>query len=196
MGRDGLAFLVAVLCVTGAILFLAGRRALIHMKNREVRKAGAALMAERDELEQRANELEALQAEIESLRASIADLATRKLILGRRGRKRATTLRRFTHEIGRSEPGRSLFAFSLAMAPGFLQRPDAKAVVHPSIWAFENRAEVWAADFPAAQMLTRTVFNDAVGVTIGAPDEEAVEDAGDGRAKDGWANDGRGARAS
>ncbi|MCG5241059.1 hypothetical protein ACIU1J_08995 [Azospirillum doebereinerae] len=181
MGRDGLAFLVAVLCVAGAILFLAGRRALIHMKDREVKKAGATLMAEREELEQRANELEALQAEIDRLRASLADLATQKLILGRRGRKRADTSRRFTHEIGRSEPGRSLFAFSLSMAPGFLQRPDAKAVVHPAIWAFENRVEVWAADFPAAQMLTRTVFNDAVGVTVGAPEGEAGGRAGDGR---------------
>ncbi len=169
LGNDGFLFLVATLCIAGVLLFLAVRWALIHLKDREVKRTGVILLAEREDLERRANELEALQAEIELHKANLTDLAAQKLVLTRRGRKRTTASRRFIHEIGRGEPGRSLFTFTLSMVPGFAQRPGAKSVVHPSIWAFQNEAKVWAADFPAAQMLTRTVFNDAVGVSIGVP---------------------------
>lgn len=175
MGSDGFVFLMAVLCVTAVTLGLAGRGLLIRVKEREIRKAGGALMIERAALEQRANELEALQADIDAQRAALADLATQALILSRRGRKRAGPERRFVHEIGRGEAGRSLFTFTLAMAPGFTRRPDAKAILHPDIWSFENEARVWATDFPAAQMLTRTIFNESVGVTVGTPEEDAGE---------------------
>jgi len=175
MANDGFVFVIAILCITAVVLFLAARRTLIHVKDREVKRTGAALLVEREELERRANELEALQTEIEARKAALADLAAQKLIVTRRGRKRTGTSRRFVHEIGRGEPGRSLFTFPLSMIPGFAQRPGAKLVVHPSLWAFHNEAQVWAADFPAAQMLTRTVFNDAVGVVVRLPD--ASEDA-------------------
>ena len=101
------------------------------------------------------------------------------MLLTRRGGKRTSASRRFVHEIGRLEPGRSLFRFPLSMVPGFAQRPGAKMVVHPAIWPFQNEAHVWSADFPAAQMLTRTIFNDAVGVTIGTPPDDTDEASGD-----------------
>ncbi|PWC34225.1 hypothetical protein [Azospirillum sp. TSO35-2] len=175
--------LLALFCITATPLFLAVRRGLIHRTEREIRRAGAALIAERDALEAQANELEAMQADIGRLKARLVELSTEKLILDRRSGKRAATSRRFIHEIGRFEPGRSQFTFRLAMAPGFLDRPDAKAVVHPAIWRFENEAQVWATDFGAAQMLSRSIFHDGVGVTITGgedPDDVAGASAGGG----------------
>lgn len=176
LGGDDYIVLLSLLCMAGTLLFLAIRHGLITLKEREVKRVGAQLMAERDALEERANALEARQSEIETQKAALADLEAEKLMLTRRGKKRASGSRRFIHEIGRPEPGRHLFRFPLSMSPGATQRPDAKAVVHPAIWPFQNEAQVWAADFPAAQMLTRSIFNDAVGVVIGAaPDSDAPD---------------------
>ena len=163
--------LVTSVGMAAVILFLIIRRVLIHRTEKEVRRIGDALKTERQELERRADELEAFQTEIEVLKAKLADLATQKLMLSRRGRKRTTTSRRFIHEIGRAEPGRHCFPFTLSVAPGFAQRPEPKLVVHPAIWAFHNEAQVWASDFPAAQMLTRSVFHEGVGVTVGIAGE-------------------------
>lgn len=170
--------LLALFCVGATLLFLGIRRALILRTDREIRRCGATLVAERDALESQANELEAMQAEIAALKAQLVELSTEKLILTRRGGRRTAATRRFIHEIGRPEPGRSRFVFRLAMAPGFTARPDAKAVVHPAIWRFENEAQVWAADFAAAQMLTRNIFHDGVGVTVSSEDAEETATAG------------------
>ena len=171
--------LLALFCIGATLLFLGIRRALILRADRQIRRCGAILVAERDALEDQANELEAMQAEIGLLKAKLVELSTEKLILNRRGGKRAATARRFIHEIGRHEPGRNRFVFRLAMAPGFTARAEAKAVVHPAIWRFGNEAQVWASDFAAAQMLTRNIFHDGVGVTVSSEgaDEEAVAGA-------------------
>lgn len=167
LGGDDYVVLLSLLCMAGTLLFLVVRRALITLKERAVKQVGATLMAERDALEVRANELEAMQTEIEAQKAVLVDLAAEKLMLTRRGKKRASGSRRFIHEIGREELGRHRFRFTLSMSPGAMQRPDAKAVIHPAIWPFQNEAQVWASDFPAAQMLTRSIFNEAVGVVVG-----------------------------
>ncbi len=171
--------LLALFCIGAPLLFLAIRRGLLHRTEREVRRAGARLVAERDALERQANELEAMQADIEATKARLAELSTHKLILTRRNGKRTASSRRFIHEIGRPEPTRNRFVFRLAMAPGFVGKPDAKAVVHPDIWRFENEAQVWAADFAAARMLTGSIFHDRVGVTVSGEDtaDDAKEDA-------------------
>ncbi|MFS2011070.1 hypothetical protein ACCD06_14500 [Azospirillum sp. CT11-132] len=171
--------LLALFCIGATLLFLGIRHALILRADRQIRRCGATLAAERDSLEGQANELEAMQAEIGAMKAKLVELSTEKLILNRRGGKRAATERRFIHEIGRPEAGRNRFVFRLAMAPGFTARPDAKAVVHPAIWRFENEAQVWAGDFAAAQMLTRNIFHDGVGVTVSSEgvDEEAAAGA-------------------
>lgn len=167
LGGDDYVVLLSLLCMAGTLLFLAIRHGLITLKEREIKRVGAQLMAERDALEVRANELEAMQTEIGAQKAVLVDLAAEKLMLTRRGKKRASGSRRFIHEIGREEPGRHRFRFTLSMSPGAMQRPDAKAVIHPAIWPFQNEAQVWASDFPAAQMLTRSIFNEAVGVVVG-----------------------------
>ncbi|WP_377808692.1 hypothetical protein ABNQ38_25655 [Azospirillum sp. A29] len=167
--------LLALFSIGATLLFLGIRRGLILRTDREIRRCGAALTAERDALELQANELEAMQAEIEATKARLVELSTDKLILNRRSGKRTAAARRFIHEIGRPEPGRNHFTFRLAMTPGFAARPDAKAVVHPAIWRFGNEAQVWASDFAAAQMLTRNIFHEGVGVTVSS--EEADEDA-------------------
>ncbi|PGH53028.1 hypothetical protein CRT60_24170 [Azospirillum palustre] len=167
--------LLALFSIGATLLFLGIRRGLILRTDREIRRCGAALTAERDALERQANELEAMQAEIEATKARLVELSTDKLVLNRRSGKRTAAARRFIHEIGRPEPGRNHFTFRLAMAPGFTARPDAKAVVHPAIWRFGNEAQVWASDFAAAQMLTRNIFHEGVGVTVSS--EEADEDA-------------------
>lgn len=167
--------LLALFSIGATLLFLGIRRGLILRTDREIRRCGAALTAERDALERQANELEAMQAEIEATKARLVELSTDKLVLNRRSGKRTAAARRFIHEIGRPEPGRNHFTFPLAMAPGFTARPDAKAVVHPAIWRFGNEAQVWASDFAAAQMLTRNIFHEGVGVTVSS--EEADEDA-------------------
>ncbi|MBY6260466.1 hypothetical protein EI613_00810 [Azospirillum sp. 412522] len=171
--------LLALFCIGATFLFLGIRRALILRADQEIRRCGATLIAERDALEAQANELEAMQAEIEATKAKLVELSTEKLVLDRRGGKRAAAGRRFIHEIGRPEPGRSYFVFRLAIAPGFTGHPDAKAVVHPAIWRFGNEAQVWAGDFAAAQMLTRNIFHEGVGVTVSSEDaqEEAVAGA-------------------
>ncbi|WP_042443115.1 hypothetical protein [Azospirillum sp. B510] len=166
--------LLALFCIGATLLFLGIRRGLILRTEREIRRCGRVLVSERDALETQANELEAMQADIEAMKAKLAELSTEKLVLDRRGGKRTAASRRFIHEIGRHEPGRAHFTFRLAMAPGFTGRPDAKAVVHPAIWRFENEARVWAADFAAAQMLTRNIFHEGVGVTVSGEDTEAV----------------------
>lgn len=167
LGGDDYVVLLSLLCMAGTLLFLVVRRALITLKERAVKQVGARLMAERDALEVRANELEAMQTEIEAQKAALVDLAAEKLMLTRRGKKRASGSRRFIHEIGREELGRHRFRFTLSMSPGATQRPDAKAVIHPAIWPFQNEAQVWASDLLAAQMLTRSIFNEAVGVVVG-----------------------------
>lgn len=172
--------LLALFCIGATLLFLGIRRGLILRADREIRRCGATLIAERDALEAQANELEAMQADIEAMKARLVELSTEKLVLDRRGGKRAAAARRFIHEIGRPEPGRNRFAFRLAMAPGFTghpdsKGPDAKAVVHPAIWRFGNEAQVWAGDFAAAQMLTRNIFHEGVGVTVSG--EEAQDEA-------------------
>lgn len=167
--------LLALFCIGATLLFLAVRRGLILRTDQEIRRAGAILVAERDALERQANELESMQAGIDAMKAKLVELSTDKLVLGRRSGKRSAASRRFIHEIGRPEPGRNCFVFRLAMAPGFVARPDAKAVVHPAIWRFENVAQVCAADFAAAQMLTRSIFHEGVGVTVSG--EDAEEDA-------------------
>ncbi|MBP2300239.1 hypothetical protein [Azospirillum picis] len=161
--------LLALFCIGATLLFLGLRRALIHRTEQAVRRAGVTLLAERDALEARANELEAMQAEIEALRAKLAELSAHRLVLSRRGSRRVTASRRFIHEIGRPEPGRHRFTFRLRMLPGYGDRAEAKAVLHPAIWRFENEALVWSADFAAAQMLTRSIFHEAVGVGVTAP---------------------------
>ncbi|CAO3415151.1 hypothetical protein [Azospirillum endophyticum] len=182
--------LLALFCIGATLLFLVIRRGLILRADREIRRCGAILIAERNTLESQANELEAMQAEIGAMKSRLAELAAEKLILNRRGGKRTAATRRFIHEIGRPEPGRNRFAFRLAMAPGFTGRPDAKgsdakapnakAVVHPAIWRFRNEAQVWANDFAAAQMLTRNIFHEGVGVTVSSEemDEKAAAGAG------------------
>ncbi|KAA0598026.1 septum formation topological specificity factor MinE [Azospirillum lipoferum] len=164
--------LLALFCIGATLLFLGIRRGLILRTEREIRRCGAILAAERDALELQANELEAMQAEIEAMKARLAELSTDKLALSRRSGKRTAATRRFIHEIGRPEPGRNHFVFKLAMAPGFAAKPDAKAVVHPAIWRFGNEAQVWASDFAAAQMLTRNIFHDGVGVTVSGEDSD------------------------
>ncbi|MBK1836434.1 hypothetical protein JHL17_03330 [Azospirillum sp. YIM B02556] len=163
--------LLALFCIGATLLFLVIRRGLILRADREIRRCGAILIAERDTLESQANELEAMQAEIGAMKSKLAELAAEKLILNRRSGKRSAAARRFIHEIGRPEPGRNRFVFRLAMAPGFTGRPDAKApsakaVVHPAIWRFRNEAQVWANDFAAAQTVTRNIFHEGVGVTV------------------------------
>lgn len=167
LGGDDYVVLLSLLCMAGTLLFLAIRHGLITLKEREIKRVGAQLMAERDALEVRANELEAMQTEIGAQKAVLVDLAAEKLMLTRRGKKRASGSRRFIHEIGREEPGRHRFRFTLSMSPAAMQRPDAKAVIHPAIWPFQNEAQVWASDLLAAQMLTRSIFNEAVGVVVG-----------------------------
>ena len=164
--------LLALFCIGATLLFLAVRRGLILRTDREIRHAGATLMTERDALERQADELEAMQAGIDAMKAKLVELSTDRLVLSRRGGKRTAASRRFIHEIGRPEPGRKCFVFRLALAPGFAARPDAKAVVHPALWRFENVAQVWAADFAAAQMLTRSIFHEGVGVTVSGEDAE------------------------
>ncbi|AWU94460.1 hypothetical protein DM194_09405 [Azospirillum ramasamyi] len=164
--------LLALFCIGATLLFLAVRRGLILRTDREIRHAGATLMTERDALERQADELEAMQAGVDAMKAKLVELSTDRLVLSRRGGKRTAASRRFIHEIGRPEPGRKCFVFRLAMAPGFAARPDAKAVVHPALWRFENVAQVWAADFAAAQMLTRSIFHEGVGVTVSGEDAE------------------------
>lgn len=176
--------LLALFCIGATLLFLGIRRGLILRADREIRRCGAILAAERDALELQANELEAMQAEIAAVKARLVELSTDKLVLSRRNGKRTAAARRFIHEIGRPEPGRNRFVFRLAMTPGFTARSDAKAVVHPAIWRFGNEAQVWASDFAAAQMLTRNIFHDGVGVTVSGEDanEEAAAEAGAGAA--------------
>lgn len=171
--------LLALFSIGATLLFLGIRRGLILRTDREIRRCGAALTAERDALERQANELEAMQAEIEATKARLMELSTDKLVLNRRSGKRTAAARRFIHEVGRPEPGRNHFTFRLAMAPGFTARPDSKAVVHPAIWRFGNEAQVWASDFAAAQMLTRNIFHEGVGVTVSSEgvDEDAVAGA-------------------
>ncbi|PWC82775.1 hypothetical protein TSH100_22660 [Azospirillum sp. TSH100] len=164
--------LLALFSIGATLLFLGIRRGLLLRTEREIRRCGATLAAERDALEAQANELEAMQAEIEAMKTRLAELSTDKLVLSRRSGKRIAATRRFIHEIGRHEPGRNHFTFRLAMAPGFTARPDAKAVVHPAIWRFANEAQVWASDFAAAQMLTRNIFHDGVGVTVSGEDAD------------------------
>lgn len=171
-GADDFVVLMSVLCIGATLLFLAVRFALILARGRELERVAAKLKAERDALEVRANELEAMQADVEAQRAVLAELEAERLVLGRRGRKRTAGSRRFIHEIGRPEVGRLLFRFTLSMIPGAMQRPDAKAVVHPAIWPFRNEAQVWSTDYPAAQMLTRSIFNETVGVTFVSSDAE------------------------
>ncbi|WP_042695376.1 hypothetical protein [Azospirillum sp. B506] len=172
--------LLALFCIGATLLFLGIRRGMILRADREIRRCGTTLAAERDALELQANELEAMQADIAAMQARLAELSTDKLVLSRRSGKRTAATRRFIHEIGRPEPGRNRFVFRLAMAPGFTARPDAKAVVHPAIWRFENEAQVWASDFAAAQMLTRNIFHDGVGVTVSGEDAEEAAAAGAG----------------
>lgn len=176
--------LLALFCIGSTLLFLGIRRGLILRTEREIRRCAAALTAERDALELQANELEAMQAEIEATKARLVELSTDKLVLSRRSGKLTAAARRFIHEIGRHEPGRDHFVFRLAMTPGFTARSDAKAVVHPAIWRFENEAQVWASDFAAAQMLTRNIFHEGVGVTVSSEDadEQAIAGAGAGAA--------------
>ncbi|MFD1623944.1 hypothetical protein [Azospirillum griseum] len=171
-GADDFVVLLSVLCIGATLLFLAIRFALILARAREIERVAAKLKVERDALEVRANELETMQAEVEAQRAVLAELEAERLVLGRRGRKRTAGSRRFIHEIGRPEVGRLLFRFTLSMLPGAMQRPDAKAVVHPAIWPFRNEAQVWSTDYPAAQMLTRSIFNETVGVTFVSSDAE------------------------
>ena len=86
--------LLALFCIGATLLFLGIRRALILRADRQIRRCGATLTAERDSLEGQANELEAMQAEIGEMKAKLVELSTEKLILNRRGGKRAATTRR------------------------------------------------------------------------------------------------------
>lgn len=163
---DDAIFLLSMLCVIGVALLVIVHRSIIVARERKLESMLEMLGRERDLLREKADAIEAMMGECEALTSAVEEAKQKRVTLLRHYNRERRGISIFIHEIGRPEPGRTLFRFPIRTLQPHFSRPETRIIFHPHIWQFHNEAHVWATDLPSAIMLARTVFNEKSGVFV------------------------------